>query len=79
LVERARQATSTVVDEGRTVSYDGTGKWGSKHANGSSIADQNFGVTAQSILHISHEGNMSMQNAKTANLFSQSGSFLNAN
>jgi len=63
----ARHATSTVADGGRPVSYGATSKRGSKHAHGSSIPDQNFGVTAQSILPMLHEGNMSMQNAKTAN------------
>lgn len=65
----ARQATSSNVSEGRPVSYGGK-RTGKGQGLTNSVADQNFGVTAHSILPSVHEGNLSMQNAKMTNHFS---------
>ena len=45
---------------------------------GMSVADQNFGLTTQSILPNVGENNVSIQNAKSSEPFSASGSFLDA-
>ena len=73
----AKQAQTT--DGQRPNSFAGAKRVGGRQAQfpGTSIADQNFGVTAQSILP-NLENNTSMQNARMSEPFSASGSFLDA-
>ena len=77
----ARQAagpSTADVQQGRPHSFGGKRFGGGRGpGTGMSVADQNFGVNAQSLLPNVNE-NQSMLNAKMSEPFSANGSFLDA-
>lgn len=73
----AKQASGAMTETVRPTSYGGVSKRAHRSGYGQSVADANFGITAQSLLpKLNNDGNMSLNNPKLSEQFLASGSFL---